>query len=121
MGVLQISAKHIGQYIDNQQLMKTAEEFLENIYRQYESDDVYIPEWVKIGAIEYARYQVQEALDQAYESATMNLNYPEPYEDSNETGLTFVSIDDANRGGEYSTVEIDKKSITKSYSLENIK
>lgn len=66
-------------------------------------------------AIEFAEFHVKEALKSASEKVTMNLTYPSPYEDSNESGLTFASADEISRGGEYGSVEVDKESILTSY------
>lgn len=71
--------------------------------------------------IEFAQYHVKQALSCAASKATMDLDYPEPYEDSNETGLTFVCATEMDRNGEDGTVEINKDSILNAYPLSQIK
>jgi len=68
----------------------------------------------------FAKLHVEAALKAAAEKATMKLEYPEPYEYSNETGLTFASADEISRGGEYGSVEVEQDSILNAYPLENI-
>lgn len=70
--------------------------------------------------IEFAKMHVKAALGAASSKARMNLTYPEPYEDSNEQGLTYASADEISRGGEYGSVEIDDESILSAYPENNI-
>jgi hypothetical protein len=74
-------------------------------------------EWWMDMMLRFAKYHVKEALSK---KATMNLTYPEPYEDSNEIGLTFANADEISRGGEYGSVRIDQDSILNAYPEENI-
>lgn len=97
--------------------MKTAEELFEKLNPQ----DGKCPEWAKIFAIELAKLHVEAALKEAAEKATMKLEYPDDYAESNETGLTFASADEISRGGEYGAVIIEVDSIINAYPLSNIK
>lgn len=76
---------------------------------------------IKTAMIKFAEYHTQEALKAAASKATMNLSYPEPYEDSNESGLKYADAYEISRGGEYGSVVIDADSILNSYNLDNIK
>lgn len=91
----------------------TAEELLQRKYTNYP--------WVKEAMIEFAQLHVEAALKAASEKATMDLTYPEPYEDSNDSGLTFADADEINRGGEYGSVRINNDSILNAYPQNLIK
>lgn len=96
----------------------TAEEFIkENLYITKDGiEDVHDSlSMVEVVLIDFAKMHVKKALEAAKEKATMNLVYPEPYQDSNETGLTFADAYEISRGGECGLVNIDKNSILNAY------
>lgn len=101
----------------------TAEEFFKNSLVQTSIDEYgnYSIYDIEQAMVEFAKLHVEAALKTASEKGTMNLNYPEPYEDSNEIGLTYAVAEEISRGGEYGAVVIDKDSILNAYPLENIK
>ena len=97
---------------------KTAEEFLENEWNKNKNNcpfnEIYIGEKIAINnaMIEFAKMHVQEALKQASEKAFVeyiDLNTDEIFDYTD-----VITDDDVG-------VNVNKDSILKSYSLENIK
>lgn len=105
----------------------TAEEFLQQhpqISHYFDDETgkmVCFDDDVKQAMIEFAKMHLKLAKKEIVEKATMNLRYPEPYQDSNDSNLFYVFAHEINRGGENGSVTIDDDSILNAYPLTNIK
>lgn len=104
--------------------MKTLKDFQKEVAIKYrlgnELVNGHLAKYFNEASIEFAKYHVELALKSASENVTMNLEYPEPYQDSNEKELTFTSAEEISRGGEYGHVEVDIDSILNAYPLNQI-
>lgn len=105
----------------------TAEEFLNqhhtisHFYSDKEEKMICYSEDVQKAMIDFAKHHVQEALKACSEKASMKVEYPDEYSESNEYNQKYINVDDVNRGGEYASITIEQNSILEAYLLTQIK